>query len=113
MAYFFDPAARTPRELLPGIRTRTFWGERMLLSLVDLDPHALIPPHSHPHEQLGIVVAGEMELTVAGETRRVEVGDVYIIPGGVEHSVRLGAQACQVAETFAPVREEYKFPDGA
>lgn len=111
MTYFFDSSARTPRELLPGISTRTFWGERMLLSLVDLAPHATIPPHSHSHEQIGIVVQGEMELTIAGEMRVVKVSDVYVAPGGVEHSVRVGALGCQVAETFAPVREEYKFPD--
>lgn len=111
MAYFFDPALRTARELLPGISTRTFWGERMLLSLVDLEPNASIPPHSHPHEQVGMVVRGGMELTIAGETRRVKVGDVYVVPGDVEHSVRMGAEPCQVVETFAPVREEYKFPD--
>lgn len=111
MTYFFDPSVRTPKELLPGISSRTFWGERMLLSLVDLAARATIPTHSHPHEQLGIVVQGEMELTVAGETRLVKVGDVYVVPGGVEHSVRMGDAACQVAETFAPVREEYKFPD--
>ncbi len=111
MAYFFDAAARTPRELAPGIVSRTFWGERMLLSLVDLDAHAIIPPHSHPHEQMGMVVRGEMELTIAGETRVVRAGDVYVMPGGVEHSVRMGPQPCQVVETFAPVREEYKFPD--
>ena len=56
MAYFFDSAARTPKELLPGIVSRTFWGERMLLSLVDLEANATIPPHSHPHEQIGMVV---------------------------------------------------------
>ena len=111
MAYFFDSAARTAKELLPGIRARTFWGERMLLSLVDLAARATIPPHSHPHEQVGIVMQGEMELTIAGETRLVRVGDVYVIPGGVEHSVRMGEAPCQVAETFAPAREEYKFPD--
>jgi quercetin dioxygenase-like cupin family protein len=111
MTYFFDPAARTPRELLPGITTRTFWGERMLLSLVDLAAHASIPTHSHPHEQVGMVVKGGMELTIAGETRAVKVGDIYVVPGGVEHSVRVGDEPCQLLEAFAPVREEYKFPD--
>ncbi len=111
MAYFFDPAARTPKELLPGIATRTFWGERLLLSLVDLAPDASIPPHSHSHEQAGMVVRGEMELTIGGEARVVRVGDIYVVPGGVEHSVRMGVEPCQVLEAFAPVREEYKFPD--
>lgn len=111
MTHFFDSSQRTAKELLPGISVRTFWGERMLLSLVDLEAHATIPPHSHPHEQVGIVVSGRMELTVDGETREVAPGDVYVVPGGVTHSVRMGAEPCQVAETFAPVREEYKFPD--
>jgi quercetin dioxygenase-like cupin family protein len=111
MAYFFDSAARTPKELLPGIHSRTFWGDRMLLSLVDLAPNAAIPPHSHPHEQLGLVVHGEMELTIAGETRVVKEGDVYVVPGDVVHSVWMAGEPCQVVETFAPVREEYKFPD--
>ena len=111
MAYFFDSATRTPKELLPGIMTRTFWGERMLLSLVDLAPHAAIPPHAHPHEQVGMVLEGEMEVTIGGETRVVKAGDVYVAPGGVEHSVRLADGACRVVEMFAPVREEYKFPD--
>lgn len=111
MAYFFDPAARTPKELLPGIVSRTFWGDRMLLSLVDLAAGTMIPPHSHPHEQMGMVVSGEVEFTIGGETRLLKPGDVYVAPSGVAHSVRMGAAPCQVVETFAPVREEYKFPD--
>ncbi len=111
MAYFFDPAVRTPKELLPGIMSRTFWGERMLVSLVDLDPNAAIPAHSHPHEQVGMVVRGQMELTIAGETRMVKEGDVYVVPGDAVHAVRMGSEPCQVVEMFAPVREEYKFPD--
>jgi len=111
MAYFFDSSARTRKELLPGVASRTFWGDRMLLSLVDLEPNTTIPSHAHPHEQVGMVISGIMEMTIAGETRSVGPGDIYIAPGGVEHSVRLGDSACQVLETFAPVREEYKFPD--
>ena len=43
-----------------------------------------IPPHSHG-EQWGIVVQGEMDLTVGGETKRYRAGDSYHIPAGVEH----------------------------
>lgn len=111
MPYFFDSSARTPKELLPGVATRTFWGDRMLMSLVELAPGANIPAHSHPHEQVGMVLDGEMEMTIGDETRQVKAGDIYVTPGGVSHSVRLGASACRVFETFAPVREEYKFPD--
>ena len=107
--YFFDPEDRQPRELAPGIMARTFWGERMLIAVVDLAPDAELPQHSHPHEQLGTVLAGELELTVAGETRVLKAGEVYVIPGDVEHSARPRHGAARVVDVFSPVREEYKF----
>lgn len=111
MPYFYDASQRTPRENIPGVALRTFWGEKMLLTLIDLAPGAVIPPHSHPHEQVGTLVAGEMEMTVGDETRTVAAGVIYVVPGDVVHSVRVGPAGAQAVEVFAPVREEYKFPD--
>ena len=51
----------------------------------EIEPIGEIPPHSHG-EQWGIVVEGEMELTIGGETQRYRPGDSYYIPAGVEHS---------------------------
>ena len=107
--YFHDPQDRESRELAPGITARTFWGELMLLSLLDLAPHAVIPTHSHPHEQVGSVLAGEFTLTIGDETRLVRQGDIYIVPGSVEHSVVVGDAAARALEAFSPVREEYKY----
>ena len=111
MPYFFDPKTRTPKELVPGVVVRTFWGEQMLASLVDLVAGAVVPLHSHPHEQFGMLLRGEMQMTIADETRTVQAGDLYVVPGGVEHSVIAGPEGAQLIEAFSPVREEYKFPD--
>jgi quercetin dioxygenase-like cupin family protein len=111
MPYFFDPDTRTPKELLPGVVVRTFWGEQMLISQVDLAPGAIVPVHAHPHEQFGMIVRGEMQITIAGETRNIQTGAIYIIPGDAQHSVITGAGGAQLIEAFSPVREEYKFPD--
>ncbi len=53
----------------------------------DIDPIGGIPPHSHG-EQWGIVVEGEMELTIGGETKRYGPGDSYHVPAGVVHSAK-------------------------
>ena len=42
-----------------------------MLSLVTLTPEAVVPEHSHPHEQMGMMVSGTLDLTIAGETRIV------------------------------------------
>ena len=50
----------------------------------DIDPIGEIPRHSHG-EQWGIVVEGEMDLTIGGQTKRYRAGDSFHIPAGVEH----------------------------
>ena len=106
---FYDPEERQIKELAPGVKIRTFWGERVLLSIVEMDENALVPLHSHPHEQAGIMLEGEVELTIGGESRRLKPGDIYVIPGGVEHSARTNGIPCRLLDIFSPVREEYKY----
>jgi quercetin dioxygenase-like cupin family protein len=109
MTHFYHPIDRETKELLPGIIARTFWGQNLMLAVVDLDAEALLPNHTHPHEQAGIVLEGELNFTIDGETRQLKPGDVYIIPGEVEHSVVVGNKSAKVLDVFSPVREEYKY----
>jgi quercetin dioxygenase-like cupin family protein len=106
---FYNPDERAPKEIFPGATTRTFWGDNVLLSLIDLDAHSVVPNHSHPHEQVGYVLEGELELTIGGETRLLKAGEIFVAPGGVEHSVRVFDTPARVLDIFSPVRDEYKF----
>lgn len=107
--YYYDPKSRQTKELAPGVRTRTFWGEKVLLSVVEFDPSSEVPNHTHPHEQGGMMLEGELEMDIAGETRTLRPGDVYIIPGDVEHWARSGSMPARVLDIFSPVREEFKY----
>lgn len=49
-----------------------------------------VPPHAHG-AQWGIVVSGNLELTIEGETRKYAPGDTYSIEAGETHGARLGA----------------------
>ena len=107
--HFFHPSDRETKELAPGITARTFWGERMLVAVVELVPGALLPLHQHPHEQAGVVLAGELDLTIAGETRTLRPGDADVSPGNVPHHARAGRDGAKVTDIFSPVREEFKY----
>lgn len=48
------------------------------------------PEHSHGKEW-GIVLEGETELTIEGETKVYRKGDAFFIPAGVKHSARARA----------------------
>ena len=108
MSYFLNPSEVKRRELAPGVNLRTMWGDKIMMSLVEIAPNGVVPNHAHPHEQAGIVLQGEFEFTIGGETKRLQQGDAYIIPGGIEHSV-VGSEGWSLAlDIFSPPRAEYK-----
>lgn len=45
-----------------------------------------IPPHTHDTDNHGIIVRGELILTMDGKQERYGVGDWYHVPAGVEHA---------------------------
>lgn len=98
---------QAPIELVPGVSMRPLFGEGAMLNLLAFEPGAEVAAHSHPHEQLGHVLEGELELTIAGEAHVLSPGDAYQIPGGTEHAAR-SEQGCLVIDVFHPVREDYR-----
>jgi quercetin dioxygenase-like cupin family protein len=106
---FYHPNERTVKDLVPGMHIRTFWGEQLLLSLVELDANTVLPRHSHQHEQSTFVIEGELEFELGGETRTIRSGELVIIPGGVEHFVKVGPMPTRVLDTFSPLREDLKY----
>jgi quercetin dioxygenase-like cupin family protein len=66
-----------------------------------------MPEHRHPHDQSGMVLEGEFEMTIEGKTVQLTPGKMITIPGDVLHS-GLAITACRILDTFYPVREEYR-----
>jgi quercetin dioxygenase-like cupin family protein len=96
-------------ELAPGVRMSPLFGDGAMLNLLDFEPGASVQEHSHPHEQLGMVVDGELVLVIDGVEHRLGAGHGYQIPGGVAHSARTEQGVrCRVLDVFQPVREDYR-----
>jgi quercetin dioxygenase-like cupin family protein len=72
-------------EPVPGCRMRTPFGQHLMLSYLEMDEGAEVPLHHHPHEQGGILLKGQVQLTIGDETRIVEAGSLFLIPPNVPH----------------------------
>jgi len=94
--------------LAAGVTGRPLFGEAAMLNLITFDPGAVVPLHSHPHEQLGIVIRGEQVLVIDGAEHHLGPLDGYAIPGGIEHSAHCGPEGALVLDVFCPVREDYR-----
>jgi quercetin dioxygenase-like cupin family protein len=92
---------------LEGIRRKTLvWGRNTLTTEFLLDKDTDLPVHSHPQEQTGYLVSGNMIMTIGDEEHIVRPGDSWCIPGGVDHGARILEDSVAV-EVFSPVREDY------
>jgi len=98
----------TAVEMFPGVVRRTLTaGDRMMLVEVTLEDGAIVPTHTHPHEQTGYLVSGRMLFELAGEERELGPGDCWLVPSGEPHQVT-ALSACVVVDIFSPPREEYR-----
>ena len=100
---------RAFKALRDNVQARTFWGDKLMLAVVDLEANAELPLHSHPHEQGGVVLKGEVAFNIDGEVKTLHPGDLYIVPGDVEHGLKVGRSPAQLLDVFSPVREEFKY----
>ena len=104
---FTSIKALPAREIAPGVTIKPLAGQHVMLNYVELMPHTEVRSHAHPHEQLGLVLEGELELRIGDETRSLGPGDTFFIPGGVTHSARAKASRAIAVDVFYPLREDY------
>jgi quercetin dioxygenase-like cupin family protein len=106
-AYFIPAGTGSRHVIFPGVEIRTTAGTNLMLSVVHLEPDSVVADHAHPHEQMGILIEGQLEFTVGGVTRLLGPGDIWRIPGGVVHRVRALDQSALALDVFHPIREDY------
>ena len=72
-----------------------------------VDAGAVLPVHSHHHEQVVNMISGELDLTIDGTTERLKPGSVAIIPSNAVHSGKAVTE-CRIIDAFYPIREDYR-----
>ena len=105
--YFVQPEDCAQFEIFPGVNIQTMAGQQMMLSMVEMEPGAVVEPHQHHHEQIGVLLEGELTFTIGGEQHTLRPGQLWRIPGGVTHSAVAGARGVKALDAFCPVREDY------
>jgi quercetin dioxygenase-like cupin family protein len=109
MSLYFPTADECARHtIFPGVNITTCAADKMMLSLAVLEPLAVVEEHSHPHEQVGMVVEGRAVFHIGGEEKTLGPGDMYRIPGNVRHRVAALEARVKALDIFFPIREDYR-----
>jgi quercetin dioxygenase-like cupin family protein len=87
--------------------------DHLMAVVVDFDDGpaaAPDPPHSHPHEQVSYVAAGELILVMEEEKTRLSAGDLFTVPANVPHAVQTLTPHVRLVDAFNPIREDFLQP---
>ncbi len=107
MSAFADAGEIPPQQIWNGILGRTVHGERVTMSLLELEPFTVVPEHDHENEQLGILLEGSVTFRIGEETREVGPGGMWRILANVPHAVTTGPAGAVLVEVFSPVRHDW------
>jgi quercetin dioxygenase-like cupin family protein len=95
------------KEVIKGFKARFIHTQDSTLAFWEIEKGAVLPMHSHMHEQTTQVLEGQFELTVGEHTQIYENGLLVVIPSHVVHG-GVAITDCKIFDIFCPVREDYK-----
>jgi quercetin dioxygenase-like cupin family protein len=93
-------------EPFPGVSRRRLDSPRATVTFYEFDPGASFPLHKHSQEQITLIERGEVDLTVAENTRRMRADDWSWVPPNVNHGLIAGPQGARLLAIVVPRRPD-------
>lgn len=87
-----------------GIAARTLRGRQLSVTVYELAPGAVVPRHTHPSEELGVVLRGGLRMSCGGEEFDVRTGESFFVGGDAAHEGVALEDGCTLLECYAPPR---------
>lgn len=103
---------QVPYEIVrPGLQRKILHTKNLMTVLIDFSDgpwEQPEPPHSHQHEQTSYVAEGEIIFYCEGEPdQHLKQGDMFAVPSGKMHTVKLITQNVRLVDSFNPIREDF------
>ena len=87
--------------------TQAEHGVTSTFSLNTAEPGAGAPLHTHVMDELIVIVAGQLEVRIDGETHIVEKNHTVAIPPGTEHGFKIVGDHAAEMLVFFPALDPY------
>jgi quercetin dioxygenase-like cupin family protein len=94
-------------QVADGIKRQMIVGENVMVCRFTFDPFVVTDVHSHPHEQVTLVVKGKAKFTIDGLAVIVAAGDVLHFPPHNSHGATMLDEEVILIDIFSPIREDF------
>lgn len=91
----------------PGIKRQMVVGQNVMICRFTFEPFLVTPEHTHPHEQMTLVVKGRVKFYIDGVPRIVSAGDVLHFPPHNRHGATMLEDEVVLIDIFSPIREDF------
>jgi len=99
-------------QLNPRLSRRVIHTRHMTIARLRIQKDAVVPEHSHVHEQVTMVESGALKFILDGREHTVSSGQALAIPPHSPHSVE-ALEDSVVIDVFSPCREDWIRGDDA
>jgi quercetin dioxygenase-like cupin family protein len=100
-----------PTKVKEGVQRKLLHGENLMMVVIDFDNGPWDEPdipHHHVHEQTTYVAEGEIIFFCEGEPdEMLKKGDLFFVPSGKEHTIRLLTRRVRLIDSFNPIRKDF------
>jgi len=83
---FWDLKTLTLDEFRPGISSKIATGKNLTMAVMEIAPGKEGMTHEHPFDQCGVVVEGEIEMSLGEEKKLLRPMETYFISAGIKHN---------------------------
>ena len=91
----------------PGIKRQMVVGQNVMMCRFTFEPFLVTPEHTHPHEQMTLVVKGKVKFIIEGEAKILSPGDVLHFPPHNRHGATMLDEEVVLIDIFSPIREDF------
>ena len=91
----------------PGIERQMVVGQNVMVCRFRFAPFVVTAEHSHPHEQMTLVVQGRVKFIISGEEHILSAGDVLHFPPDNRHGATMLDETVILIDIFSPIREDF------
>ncbi|MDQ4121720.1 MAG: cupin domain-containing protein [Acidobacteriota bacterium] len=90
-----------------GIERQMVVGQNIMVCRFRFAPFVVTAEHSHPHEQITLVMQGKVKFIISGDERIVRAGDVLHFPSNNRHGATMLDEEVVLIDIFSPIREDF------
>ena len=88
-------------------------GKNLMVCRFTFEPFLVTPEHTHPHEQVTLVVQGKVKFIIDGDVKIMAPGDVLYFPSNNRHGATMLDEEVILIDIFSPIREDFLVDNSA